>query len=389
MIASDGRTIIQINTQDAFDQACDHWLKQTRLAIDTEFVRTSTFYPHAGLFQLADDKDIYLVDPLAIEHWDSFLDILQNPEIEFILHSASEDLSLMLFFFGALPSKVFDTQIAAAYAGLGFSLSYQALVEQLLGIHVPKGETRSDWLRRPLTDKQLQYAASDVCYLFEIHDVLKELLRSKGAENWFREDTGLLTAVAEQQEDPQVWKRMYADISNAWRLSDSELKALQVLCYWRETESRSRDKPRSWIAKDADLLAIARAITSSNGQVKEGLAQIREISGGFKKRYADDLAALMNDPPDLGPIDRALLSPPLPPRFRGPLKAWKKIVQERAEALGIAPELLARKKWMHELLKGFENTGELNWQPPLEGWRQQELESAFDAAVEPVRGEQG
>ncbi len=382
MIASDGRKINFITAQEQLDSACDRWSQANSLAIDTEFVRTDTFYPKPGLLQLADSENVYLIDPLEIESWDAFLDILQNPEMEFVLHSAGEDLSLLLSYFGTLPARIFDTQLAAAYAGMGFSLSYQALVELTIGITVPKEETRSDWLQRPLTDKQLTYAANDVCYLMTIRDQLLSMMNSNHTLDWFAEDSAQLLEVARKQEDPDSWKVLYADISNAWRLDDTQLKALQVLAYWRETEARRRDKPRNWIARDNDLFALASAVGLNGSLTSGSLAEIEGLGKGLRQRYGKALLELLADPPALTPIDVDLLNPPLPPRYRGVLKSWRKIVEQKADTLAIAPELLARKKWMHELLKGFQDSGELNWQPPMTGWRQQELESSFMDALD-------
>ncbi len=381
MIASDGRTIRRIGNQSEFEAACRSWMLAEALALDTEFVRTDTFYPKAGLLQIADRDGIYLVDPLLIESWDVFLDVLQS-DVEFVLHSASEDLSLLLAIFGTLPRNLFDTQLAAAYAGLGFSLSYQALVEVLLAVSIPKEETRSDWLRRPLSDKQLLYAANDVCYLLHMHTTLKASLSGKNAMEWFTEDSRQLVDSAKKQEDPDYWKTLYADVSNAWKLSDSALQNLQALCYWRETEARRRDKPRNWIARDNELFAIAinlKLETEPNLQV---LNQISELAKGTKQRYGKQIIELLNELPELTAIDQDLLSPPLPPKFRGVLKSWRRIIEAKAENLVIAPELLARKKWMHELLKGFQDSGQLNWQPPMSGWRRQELEQAFLQVLE-------
>lgn len=382
MIASDGRAIIRVESQEELDAACRQWMAQDQLAIDTEFMRTDTFYPKAGLLQLADSNGVYLVDPLVMDSWDLFLDVLQCERIEFILHSASEDLALLLALFGTLPRRIFDTQLAAAYAGHGFSLSYQALVERLINVTVPKEETRSDWLRRPLSDRQLVYAANDVCYLIELHGQLKEALTEKQALDWFLEDSAELLVSAHKQEDPESWKVIYADISNAWKLSDSGLSNLQALCYWRETEARRRDKPRNWIAKDNELFAIAYNLQNTDEPTIQQLGQVEVLSKGLRQRYGQQLIELLGDRPSLIAIDQDLLSPPLHPRFRGILKSWRRIIEDKAERLSIAPELLARKKWMLELLKGFQDSGQLNWQHPMTGWRRQQLEQAFLQVLE-------
>ena len=166
MQADNGQRIKYIETQAALEDSCRYWLTLSVIALDTEFMRTNTFYPKLGLLQVADDNQCYLIDPLKINDWSCFTSVLTNPGCEIVLHSAGEDLVTLLVAFGQLPDVLFDTQIASAYAGLGFSLSYQALVRGLIGRELPKDQTRSDWLKRPLSESQLKYAANDVCYCF-------------------------------------------------------------------------------------------------------------------------------------------------------------------------------------------------------------------------------
>ena len=153
MTSDCNKSVTCINSSEQLDRHCQAWQRQTVLAIDTEFVRTNTFYPKAGLIQLADENGICLIDPIMIEDLTPLAETLSNPAITWVVHSGSEDLILLLTQFGSLPRHVFDTQIAAAYLGFGFSLSYQALVNEVLHYHVEKGETRSNWLRRPLSDR--------------------------------------------------------------------------------------------------------------------------------------------------------------------------------------------------------------------------------------------
>ena len=258
MQSDDGRQVIFIRDQAHLEQACEAWFQQSALALDTEFVRTNTFYPKLGLLQLADDSHCYLIDPLEIHDWTQFIRVLLNPDCEIVMHSGGEDLTVLLTSFGALPGSFFDTQVACAYAGLGFSLSYQALVQNLVGKELPKDQTRSNWLKRPLTDSQLKYAANDVCYLLPLYRELKDRLKQRGFLEYLQQDAAQQVANSLAQEQPETWEGLYAGISNAWKLKDKSLACLQNLCVWREQEARSRDRPKNWIAKDNELFALAR-----------------------------------------------------------------------------------------------------------------------------------
>ena len=382
MKADDGRAVVIITEQSELEKQCAMWAMHSVLALDTEFIRTNTFYPKPGLFQLADDDAIYLIDPLEIDEWACFIDLLECSDTTFVLHSASEDLALLLSAFGILPAKLFDTQLAAAYLGLGFSLSYQALVKTVLDIDVAKDETRSDWLQRPLSESQLSYAASDVCYLVQVSKILETQLQDRGVLEWFREDAKSQLVTADEMENPSSWELAYAQMSNAWRLADKQLRNLQILCYWRETEARRRNKPRSWIVKDMELFALADEIDLDEQVEVSDIRNVAVLSGETKRKHAGAILDILQDPPALASINKALLSPPLPPRYRNLVKQWRKVVTDKADALQIAPELLARKKWLHELLRGTEQTGELNWQSPIAGWRQNLLEAEFTQLFE-------
>ena len=138
------------------------------IALDTEFARFNTYYPIVGLIQIATRDDCFLIDPVALSDLEPLAPLLQNPGILKVFHACSEDLEVFQHALGVIPAPLFDTQIAAAVLGVGFSMSYQALVEHWLGVSLPKDQTRSDWLARPLTAQQLHYAALDVIHLLEV-----------------------------------------------------------------------------------------------------------------------------------------------------------------------------------------------------------------------------
>ena len=154
------------------------------LALDTEFQRETTFYPIAGLIQLGDAQHQYLIDPLTIDEWSPLRELFVQSKPH-VLHACSEDLEVFARLLGVLPAVLLDTQIGAALAGFGFSLSYQALVRECLGVEVEKEQTRSDWLRRPLSVEQCHYAALDIAHLPAVYECIAERLDKHNRMAWW------------------------------------------------------------------------------------------------------------------------------------------------------------------------------------------------------------
>ena len=179
---------VYIDSNDSLKQFAAQWSRIKILSLDTEFIRTNTFYPIAGLLQLSDGETCYLIDPLVIDDFTPLAEIFSNKEITKLIHSGSEDLEVFDRLLGVLPEPLLDTQIGAALAGLGFSLSYQRLVDETLQIHVAKGETRSDWLQRPLTEGQIHYAALDVAYLHDVYSVISGKLEINDRLDWWQQE---------------------------------------------------------------------------------------------------------------------------------------------------------------------------------------------------------
>ena len=337
-----------------FSALCRQWQGAESLALDTEFVRTSTFYSNIGLLQIADLHTCYLVDPLRISDWTEFSLLLRDARCCFVIHSCSEDLNLLFTALKVLPARVFDTQLAAAFLNMGYSVSYQSLVSELLGIDVVKDETRSDWLRRPLTDTQIAYAAADVNYLLQLQVLLEQQLQDKGVLAWFADECEQRLCMAPEFEEKKNWQLLYAGFSNAWRLSDEGLGILQALCYWREQEARRRNKPRSWIAKDQDLLGIAMHLAEDENRSLSGLLAAGSVDRRLLDRYGNKLLRLaQSNRSDFASIDRGLLNTPLPAPLRKQLKACQCLVSRTAAELEIAPERLWRTDTRRGLLRGL------------------------------------
>lgn len=219
------------------------------VAFDSEFERVNTFYPKPALFQLRVNDDYYLIDMKEISNHYVFMQILDN----IILHSGSEDLEILHNLNQRLPTHIFDTQVAASLCGFGLHFSYQNIVKELLGVELSKAHSRSDWMQRPLSAEQIDYALEDVVYLPELKAILLTKLEEQGRMAWFK----LLMQQRKQSivESNHV-EKTFVKMSQTKRLDTEQQKLLYLLLNWREETAIKRDKPRGWILKNDQLLKI-------------------------------------------------------------------------------------------------------------------------------------
>ncbi len=367
--SQDITTPLMITDNGSLHQLCVRWESLPFLALDTEFIRVNTFFPKLGLLQVCDNHRSYLLDPLRISDWGPFIEILKAESIVKVLHSCSEDLVVFHEFFGTVPGPVFDTQRAAAFLNFGFSLSYQNLVKLLLKIDVPKGETRSDWLRRPLSKEQLAYAALDVAYLPAVYQLLATQLDDKGRLQWLLADCEQMRLVSRAAAVEADWDDYYLSLGAAWRLNAEQLGVLRELCRWREVEARRRNKPRSWVAKDAELITIATAMPAD----MRALRLLADLPAALINYDGAVLLTLISAG-RLRPAVGDPLSKPLTPELRKSLKQCQAAVGRVAAEMQIAEELLARKKQLVSLLINYQEQGIICWPEDLAGWRREALE---------------
>lgn len=371
----------------ALASACQYLKSATVLALDTEFVRTNTFYPRPGLIQVGDGKGIFLLDPLTLNDWQPFLALLSDPDIIKLLHSGSEDLVLFENTFGQLPDPLFDTQKAAAFLGFGANISYLNMVKELVGVELEKGETRSDWCARPLSERQLHYAALDVHYLPTIYTILLQQLQDKDYLSWVQEECQQMLQTAQANEDQNQWPSLFINVGGAWRLSPEQLAVLQQLVIWRETAARTRNKPRNWIAKDAELILLVQ----KRPEDRQALSSLRDVSKSLQQRDADTILDILHQDASLAPefnelatALKAASGQPLPPALRPAVKRLQRAVNQVAEQSGIAPELLARKKLLIEFLQSnrhCQSVDKLVWPVDIDGWRRTLLQQPLFAAL--------
>ncbi|MDR2212807.1 MAG: ribonuclease D [Pseudomonadales bacterium] len=349
---------------------CARWREQAAVALDTEFMRVSTFYPRTALLQLADADHLWLIDPLSITQWEPLRALMLDTQVVKVLHSCSEDLLVFLRCLGVFPAPLFDTQIAAAFLNQGSGISYQNLVKLHTGIELPKGETRSDWLQRPLTQEQQAYAALDVAYLLPLWQHQSDTLREQGRLSWLQEDCARLP----RQYDSEVngnFDDYYLNFKAAWQFAPAQRAALQLLAAWREQRARKRDKPRSWILKDTALYGIAQALPANRMQ----LSIIEDVSDNFVRFEGEQALALVQQARQL---PEAQCPPPLPkplsPGNKTRLRRAQDYIETRAAELKLPNEMLVRKRLLMELYYALDAQAKNSAAPlaipaELQGWR--------------------
>ncbi|WP_426150042.1 ribonuclease D [Pseudomonas sp. DC3000-4b1] len=359
-----------IRDDQALAARCAEWQALPFIALDTEFVRVDTFYPKVGLLQVSDGHTAFLIDPLTIGAWAPLAELLAAPSVVKVLHACSEDLEVLSRLVGQLPLPLFDTQLAAAYLGLGFSMGYSRLVQEVLGLELPKGETRSDWLQRPLSELQVAYAAEDALHLAELFQALRPRL-SDERFGWVLEDGDELVTQAGRASDP---RELYREARLGWKLTPLQLAVLRELYAWREEQARLRDVPRNRVIKEQSLWPLARYQPGN----LSALGKIEEMQPRTLRQDGETLLALIRSaaqtPADQVPTP---LPDPLPIEAGALLKRLRAVGQAEAERLGIAPELVLRKKTLEALLRSGYPEGPYTLPESLRGWRRERLGQAL------------
>ncbi|MCY1414001.1 Ribonuclease D [compost metagenome] len=359
-----------IRDDASLERLCHDWKQRPYLALDTEFMRVDTFYPEAGLVQVGDGERAWLIDPLLIRDWSPFAALLEAPEVVKVFHACGEDLEVFQRLTGSLPQPLFDTQLAAAYLGMAFSMGYSKLTLEILGVDLPKDETRSDWLQRPLTEMQVRYAAEDVQHLAELYVRLDPRL-SDEKRAWLLADGADLVRNQTRVSDPQeAWR----DVKLAWKLNPAQLAVLRELCVWREEQARLRNQPRSRVLREQTLWPLARFQPSD----KVALARVEEMHPRTVRQDGDTLIALIAHAAALPSSEwPEALPEPLPREVSPLLKKLREVGQRQAERLDMAPELMLRKKVLEALLKSGYPDGPYQLPDSLQGWRRELMGQAL------------
>jgi ribonuclease D len=330
-----------------------------RLALDTEFMRERTYHPQLCLVQIATETDCLLIDPLAGLDLAPLHELLQDRSRLKILHAARQDLEALLLAGGQVPGPLFDKQVAAALLGFPPQVGYAELVARQLGHSIDKGQTRTDWSKRPLTAAQLAYAADDVRHLLVLQAELQTTLAARGRTGWVEQETASYEDPALYRTDPRLaWKRLKGLV----RLRPREQAAARALAEWRERRALESDRPRTWILSDEGLYALATCEPDSI----EALESLGSLPPGLVRKRGEELLELLratraSEPP-------APIEPPRRPTDaeRSLAATLLKLVRDEAAALGIAPEMLATRRDVEAIAFGSVSPE----QSPLRlGWR--------------------
>lgn len=333
-------------------------------AVDTELVWERTFYPRLGVVQVALSRDeCHLIDVPAIDDLRPLGELLADGDVVKILHDAPQDLAILRSVTGASPRRIFDTQTAAGFAGLPSTISLRDLVLELLGIELHKSETRTDWMQRPLTATQIEYAEDDVRYLPEIRLLLLERAGERGARGWLEEEMGWLDrAEMYEERDP---REQFRRVKGAGRLDPRQLAVLREVAAWRESEARAQDRPRGRVASDKLLMYLAQR----QPQTVVELAEVRSFRRRDLERYGEGLLASVK----AGLAVPEAECPVGPPRSRYDRGMEQRIdralelLKEKSAAADIDHALVATRAEVVQVVR--EGNGSADDRRLLQGWR--------------------
>lgn len=365
-----------VTTQEQLFNLLDEIDTCQRIALDTEFIKRDTFYPILALVQVNTGKGVYLLDVPKL-YMDEFWEVIRDvPTL--VLHACGEDLGIY-YLLSELPplDNVFDTQIALGFLVGESAWGYQRALAEVLGIHVDKGESQSDWLQRPLTFEQEQYAADDVRYLLALHDAIAEQLAARALLDYAREDC---QSYAREVYDNinTADDALYLSVAD-FRDSPQQLALLQALCEWREELARSLNRPRTFILRPQTLREIVDKPPHSIKQLS-----FTSIKPNVIRQYGQEILALVAEVRQADPANYPATLPPPYRNLDNPTqKAVSQATREYAAKLGMDESVLMRKKWLSELYAQIlaNQTAQANAQhnpsnlaanlsPWLRGWRQ-------------------
>ncbi len=345
-----------IATDGDLQSCCSQLEAATYIALDTEFERVRTYYPRLCLLQLATEQGIWLLDPMHLDKLVLIKSALSHADA-LIIHAARQDLEVLNYALDLLPATLFDTQVAAAFLGLGDQVGYATLVQQTQGLELEKSQTRTNWCQRPLTAAQLQYAADDVRYLGPLYQQLQQQLEQQGKSTWMQEEMcDILGQHIWQPDPPSIARRLLGKRS---RLDPNAQERFVMLVVWREKVAMQRNLPREWVLGN-DLL---RQIAELNPTSMEQLQRLKTLSSKMLDRYGKFIIQTVSTPTPENKThkDQTIADD------RTLLRKLRNVTTQVALKNHISPGLLASRKTLLELLEGDNDC------PLLHGWRQRLL----------------
>ncbi len=354
-----------IESSSRMDELLTLLKDETLIAVDTEFFREITYYPQLALVQIATDSIVACIDPLAFDAKPALKKLLLNHNITKIFHSCSQDLEVLYYYLGETPGPIYDTQIGNALLSDHHQIGYAALVENELGIQLDKSQTRTNWLQRPLTKKQIQYAGDDVLYLYKLHHILDEKLQQLDRKTWFDEDSSTLVDKKNtyQVDSVNLWKR----IKGASRLNRNKLAIAQAIAIWREQLAQQKDRTRRKILADDIVVNLAIDTPENTQMIDTIIGDKYHFTEQEKSLLLTTIKEAAQTPTEQCPDNRLDI---LDGEQKIVLKDLQQLAQNKAEELGIATAMLTSKKELEKLILSSDQPG-TPASATTQGWRLQ------------------
>ncbi|MEP0545853.1 MAG: ribonuclease D [Rhodothermales bacterium] len=371
-----------IDTPQQLENLIDRARQARRVALDTEFVWERTYYAGLGLVQLGLSRDeVYLIDTVAIDDLSALGALIADPDVVKILHDAQQDLMILYRATGGAPRSIFDTRLAGGFVGLTATTSLQALIGATVDVHLPKGESRSDWLRRPLREAQLEYARDDVRYLPDAFDVLWARIDALDRRAWVEEEMAQYDDLSLYTEDDPFERYRSVKGRGKRGFSPLDYAVLRELTAWREQEARHRDRPRGHIVKDDVLVTLAQRKPTNDGALRD----VQGVSDNAVRNYGDAIVEAVKRGLDVPKSDR-----PKPTRRRrkddteiARFDLAQALIKGRSLSHEIDPGLIGNRASVERLVAAGPGADPAE-HPVLRGWRR---EFVGEAVLDLLRGE--
>jgi len=334
-----------IETQNQLNDFVEKITGKPVLAIDTEFMRRRTLYPEVALIQVYDGEHLALIDPLAELSLFDFWQVLKNPEVLKVLHSPSEDIEVFQKYAGFVPTPLFDTQFALQILGHGNCMGFAHMVKELLDIEIDKSESRTNWLQRPLTEKQLDYAAADTYHLLPCFEIIKKQIDGAGFFDIVISESEL---VAQKRAYQTPAEQLYKDIKNAWQLRPHDLAVLRELAAWRREKAERKNLALNFVVKEHNMVEIAKRKPASLNALRRvpGVEPMEVNRSGVEILKCIERGKAVPDSEQPAQLKRLIDFP----AYKKAAKDIKQKITKAAKEQGIPEDVLASKKQINQLI---------------------------------------
>ena len=341
-----------INTDKKLSNIFKDLENSKNIGLDTEFIRESSYFPQLALLQLSDEKNNYCIDIFEIKDNSLIIELLTNKNIRKIIHASKQDLEVLYHYFECYPQNIFDTQIASNLTNCNINIGYSNLVKQNFGRELKEGSWRTDWLKRPISEEKVEYAANDVKYLIPLSQIFLDRLQELDRLDWFYEEQDIDLSQSNIITDPKIaWKKIPIPIN----LSNNQLLRLQLISEWREIKAIKKNIPRRWILSDKELIKISTTILTELPLILENSKHKLSVENKEK------ILSIMHDKNNKSQEDKSLkldLS-----AYNKKINKCNDIIEKISDKYNIASTLIANKRDIDYFARGYKDIRF------LKGWR--------------------